>query len=106
LLQRRHVFIEFVRYIGKESNNLEDVGAGLIHSEHGVNTEYPDASRDEWQEKTLPALKKLPLPFQVTRSALTRNALQKIRAGRRPHQKNREQLAAIVRALAQAEGII
>jgi len=47
-LQRRHVYIDFVRYIGKESNHLEDVDAGLIHSEDSVYTEYCDKRRDEW----------------------------------------------------------
>ena len=33
LLQRRHVIMDLIKYIGKESNHLEDVDAGLIHSE-------------------------------------------------------------------------
>ena len=40
LLQRRHVHIDPIRYIGKESNHLEAVDAGLIHSEQSVYTEY------------------------------------------------------------------
>jgi hypothetical protein len=99
LLQRRHVLIDFIRGIGKESNNLEDVDAGLIHSEHGVYTEYPDPARDEWQMKILPALIKMPLPVLIKESGMSRRALQKIRAGRRPFSKNQEQLAAIVRKL-------
>ena len=33
LLQRRHVKIDQIKCIGKESNSLEDVDAGLVHSE-------------------------------------------------------------------------
>jgi len=49
LLQRRHVRIDQIKYIGKESNNLEEVDAGTIHSEDSIYTEYVDTRRDEWQ---------------------------------------------------------
>ena len=48
-LQRRYVRIDQIRYIGKESNSLEEVEVGLIHSPQNVYTEYPDAKRDEWK---------------------------------------------------------
>jgi hypothetical protein len=48
-------------YLGKESNSLEDVKAGPVHSERNIYTEYRDPRRDEWETKTQPALKKLPL---------------------------------------------
>ena len=56
LLQRRHIRVGQIKYIGKESNSLEDVQSGLIHSEQSVYTEYPDPRRDEWKTKILPAL--------------------------------------------------
>jgi hypothetical protein len=59
LLQRRHIKIDLVKFIGKESNNLEEVEAGLIHSAQNVYTEYPDQQRDEWQTKIVPALNKI-----------------------------------------------
>jgi hypothetical protein len=100
LLQRRHVRIEQIKAIGKESNSLEEVESGLIHSEQSIYTEYPDSRRDEWQTKILPALKKLPLPILVKMSGLSRRTLIDIRAGRsRPHRKNQELLASIVRKL-------
>ena len=58
LLQRRHVLIDGIRYIGKESNALEDVEAGLVHSTESVYTEYCDPKRDKWATKILPALRK------------------------------------------------
>jgi hypothetical protein len=33
LLQRRHIRIDQIKYIGKKSNSLEEVDAGLVHSE-------------------------------------------------------------------------
>ena len=57
LLQRRYIQIDQIRYIGKESNSLEEVDAGLIHSAQNVYTEYIDPARDEFKTKLLPALR-------------------------------------------------
>ena len=57
----RHVRVERIIYIGKESNRLEEIEAGVIHSPESVYTEYPDPSRDEWQTKILPLLKRVPV---------------------------------------------
>lgn len=98
LLQRRHVRVDRVCYIGKESNRLEAVDAGLVHSEADVYTEYVDQSRDEWQIHILPVLKRMSLLGLIDRSGLSRRALLDIRAGRsRPHPKNSESLIALVR---------
>jgi len=97
LLQRRHVRIEQIKYIGKESNSLEEVESGLVHSAQGAYTEYPDPRHDEWQTKILPALKKAKLADLVKMSGLSRRALIDLRAGRsRPHRKNREMLVSIL----------
>ncbi len=99
LLTRRHVRIDQIKYIGKESNSLEEVEAGLMHSAENVYTEYPDPRRDEWQTKILPALRKLP-PAILKGSGLSPRMLRDTLAGRsRPYRKNRERLAAIVRKL-------
>ena len=100
LLQRRHVRIDEIKYMGKESNSLEEVDAGLVQSAENVYTIYTDPRRDEWQTKILPALKKIPLPILVKMSGLSRRTLIDIRAGRsRPHRKNREMLVGILRKL-------
>jgi hypothetical protein len=97
LLQRRHINVELVRYIGKESNQLEAVDAGLIHSDGEIYTEYVDRSRDEWTLKILPALRKMMLSELMVESGLSRRALMDIRVGRsRPHPKNQRLLVAIV----------
>ena len=98
LLQRRHIRIDQIKYIGKESNLLEDVEMGLIHAAQDAYTEYPDPRRDEWETKIRPALKKIPLSRLTKLSGLSRRMLIKARKGRaRPHRKNQEVLAEIVR---------
>jgi hypothetical protein len=101
LLQPRHVQIDETKYIGKQSNGLEDVEPGLIHSEQNLYTEYPDPRRDERETKTQPALMKIPLSRVVKMSRMSRSALKEMRAGRStPHRRNLELLMAIVRSLA------
>ncbi|MBI2819386.1 MAG: hypothetical protein HYX73_05340, partial [Acidobacteria bacterium] len=100
LLQRRHVRVERIVYIGKESNSLEEVESGLIHSAENVYTEYTDARRDEWQTIIVPALNKVPLSVLQRESGLSRRTLIDARTGkRRPHPTNQQLLAAIVRTL-------
>jgi hypothetical protein len=96
--QRRDVRIDQIKYIGKESNSLEEVEAGLHHSAENVYTEFPDPRRDEWQTTILPALRKLP-PAILEESGLSHRMIMYTLAGKRPHRKNRERLARIVQKL-------
>ena len=95
VLKRRHVTIESVRYIGKESNKLEDVAEQTIDDPRSVYTEYPDPQRDEWTRRVLPLLKAMPLPDLQRQSGLARSTLQAVRAGRRPHRRNKQKLTEI-----------
>jgi hypothetical protein len=102
LLHRRHVLIDQIKYIGKESNNLEEVEAGLEHAQQNVYTEYPDPNRDEWSTKWLPALRGALLADLVRecKGKISRRALIDLRAGRsRPHRRNQDLLASIVHRL-------
>lgn len=56
LLRRRHIQIDGIEYIGKESNLLEEVDAGSVRDPNRVYTRYPDIRRDEWITKIVPAL--------------------------------------------------
>jgi hypothetical protein len=99
LLHRRHIQIEFMRYVGKESNSLEDVESGIVHSGEDVYTEYADSRRDEWTQKILPALKQIRLRVlvQKLRGRLSRRAIIDLRAGRsRPRRRTLLLLAAVV----------
>jgi hypothetical protein len=98
LLHRRHVRIDQIKYVGKESNSLEEVDAGLMHSVENVYTEYIDRRRDEWQTKILPALRKIPAPLLAKMSKLSPTTIKDALAGRsRPYSRNRQALALIVR---------
>jgi hypothetical protein len=100
LLQRRQVRIDQIKYIGKESNSLEEVEAGLHHSAENVYTIYTDPRRDEWQTKILPAFGKIPPAILEDMSGLSPRMLRDTLAGRsRPYPKNQERLAAIARKL-------
>jgi hypothetical protein len=102
LLQRRHIKIDQIKCIGKESNSLENVEAGMVHSEQNVYTEYADPKRSEWIAKTQPALKKLPLHILVNacEKRLSRRELIELRAGRsKPHRKTRDLLVSILKDL-------
>jgi len=99
LLQRRHVKIGRIRPIGKESNSLEDVDSGLVHSEQNVYTEYPN-EQHEWEIELRPALKKAPLIRLVEKCSprLSRRMLIDARAGRSmPHKRNQDFLRSILR---------
>jgi hypothetical protein len=100
LLSRRSIQVGRIRFIGKESNSLEDVEGGLVHSEQNVYTEYPDASRDEWETTIRPALKIPRIDPLEKMSGMSRRAIIDLRAGRsRPHRRNRERLIVILQKL-------
>ena len=99
LLQRRHVKFVHFKFIGKESNSLENVESGLEHSEKDVYTEYIDPKRDEWVRRIMPALKKIQLKSLVDNceGKLSRRAIIELRAGRsRPHRRAQQLLMAIL----------
>lgn len=101
LLQRRHVRIDGTTYIGKESNSLEEVEAGMIHSEENVYTVYPDRRRDEWETKIRPAMQTPGLLSRLEKMTdLSRRMLIDARTGRRrPHPRNQKLIVAALRKL-------
>jgi hypothetical protein len=100
LLQRRHVRVDEIIYIGKESNRLEEIEAGAIHSPESVYTEYPDSSRDPWQTKILPVLNKIPIAALIRFSGKSRSMLRRTLAGQsRPLRRNQELLKSILHRL-------
>jgi hypothetical protein len=100
LLRRRHVRVNRIIYIGRESNRLEEIEAGVIHSPESVYTEYPDPSRDEWQTRILPILEKTPIAALMRISGRSRSMLRRALAGRsRPRRRNQEQLKSVLHRL-------
>ena len=101
VLQRRHVRIDSITSIGKESNSLEEVQAGLVHDEQNVYTIYADPRRDYWSREVVPALRNLPLNVWERESGgKSRRILIDARLGRRrPHRRNQELLISVARKL-------
>jgi hypothetical protein len=97
LLRRRHVRVERITCIGKESNRLEEIEGIVIHSPESGYTKYPDPSRDEWQTRILPVLKKIPIAALISRSG---SMLRPTIAGHsRLRRRNQEQRKSILRWL-------
>jgi len=102
LLTRRHVRIAEIVPIGKESNRLEDVDAGLIHSADSVYTVYADPSRDRWTREIVPKLQRIPLSVLIRETGLSRRMLIKARRGQaRPHSRNQRILIEALKRLGQ-----
>jgi hypothetical protein len=80
LLGRRHVAIDSITYIGKESNRLQEVEEQSLLDPSDVYTEYPDPRRDEWATKILPKLKAVPLRELMEQTGFPRSTLQALRA--------------------------
>jgi hypothetical protein len=100
LLERQRIRIDQIKYIGKESNSLEEVESGLVHSAENVYTKFPDQRRDEWQTKILPVLRKIPPEILVKMSGLSPTTIKDTLAGRsRPYPTNQKCLSEILRKL-------
>jgi hypothetical protein len=102
LLQRRHIKIDLIKCIGKESNSLQNVDEGMIHSEQNVYTEYADPRRSEWVTKIQSALKKPKLEVLVEGCGkrLCRREIIELRAGRKkPHRRTQQLLESILKLL-------
>jgi hypothetical protein len=95
LLCGRHVAIDSITYIGKESNLLEAVQEQSLFDPTDVYSAYPDPRRDEWATKILPKLKAMPLRELMEKTGLPRSTLQAIRAGRRPRAANAARLSRV-----------
>jgi hypothetical protein len=103
LLQRRHIKIDLIKFIGKESNSLENVDEGLVHSDQSVYAEYADPRRNEWVTKIQPALKNAKLKELVRACGKkpSRREIIELRAGRanKPHRETQELLRSVLKGL-------
>ena len=99
LLGRRHVRIRALKYVGKESNHLEDVESGSVHAAESVYTEYPDPRHDEWPT-VCEALWNVSLDDFEQMTGKSRRMLIDARTGRRrPRYHHRVMLAALARKI-------
>jgi len=89
--------VDDVIHIGRESNQLEDVEAGLVRATDGY-TEYLDPRRDYWQTAVVPALKQISLKAWQRDTGKSAVILIDARRGRRrPHAKHRQLLMRYAR---------
>jgi hypothetical protein len=102
-LRRRRVvrsLPDLTAHVGKESNLLEEVEAGLEHDPDEVWTAYADPRRDPWRTLVLPVLRQMPMAA-LDGQGLHRRSPFAIRAGERlPHPRNRQALIAAAGAFA------
>ena len=87
---------ELLTYVGKESNRLEEVEAGLGHDPDDVYTEYADPTRDAWRALVLPVLREISSRLLSEAADLSTRSVREIRNGHsRPRPRHR---TALVRA--------
>ena len=94
LLRRRTVtsLAVLTTHVGKESNKLEKVEAGVEHDPDEIWTECVDAKRDLWRTVVRPVLRMMTL-VKLEGLGLHRRSLFAVRAGERlPHPRNRQVL--------------
>lgn len=97
LMRRRHIRIGQIHNIGRESNNLEEIESGTIHSAQTVYTEYPNPRREEWESKVLPALRKFPVRVLARLSNKSVSMLRRTLSGQsRPQARNQLLLKSVL----------
>jgi hypothetical protein len=101
LLQRRPVTVLSITHVGKESNRLEEVQAGLVHDPEEVYTEYTDPEHDPWKTLVVPVLKQMPRSLLMEQTGLDRSTITRLRnSDRRPHPEHRETLIKVAATFA------
>lgn len=111
LLARRPVEAAWMVQVGKESNRLEEVEAGLIHDPEEIYTEYslyaPFANprRDPQWQMALQQLKHIPARTIMAETALSRSQVKAIRNGHAlPRSANRQRLLHVIHHAQMASG--
>ena len=100
LLGRRHVAIDSITCIGKESNRLEEVEEQSLLVPSDVYTEYPDPRRDEWDSKWLPMLRSKAVP-ELENRGVSRATIYAARAGRPLYESTKAKLMGTLKRLTQ-----
>jgi len=103
LLRRRAVRVQrdLIRFIGKESNRLEDIEAGFVHDIDDVLTEYMDSRRDAWERLILPVLRDVPRTALMRATGMSASEIRRVLNQRvRPRRRRRAQLSGEAVALA------
>jgi hypothetical protein len=103
LLRRRPVTALYLTHVGKESNRLEEVEAGLVHDPEEVYTEYHDPAHDAWATLVVPVLKHMPRAVLAQQVGVSARTIAAIRNGQTtPRTAHREALTQAAGAFARA----
>jgi hypothetical protein len=108
VLHRRPVQALSITHIGKETNLLDEVQAGLISDEEQVLTEYVDQQLEVFATIVLPVLCEMPIAVAARASHLNPRTIKRIRAQAiEPSSESRRRLlrAAATFARGQREGL-
>jgi hypothetical protein len=104
LLRRRPVTALYRTHVGKESNRLEEVDAGLIHDPKEVYTEYSNPADDPWRTLVIPVLKQMKRSELAEATGLSERSVTAARNGvSMPRSKHRVALSRAAGAFARAE---
>lgn len=98
LLQRRVVrAVGKPLLVGKESNKLEEMDAGLVHDWDEVRNIYGDPEKDIWETEVLPKLKQIPAKELAEAAGTSVRAVKAIRNGHEgPRPETREALLVAI----------
>lgn len=100
LLKRRQVRVTRLVHIGKESNELEAVQAGLVHSESEILNEYGDGTGDRWSA-FIAVLRRIPLDETAAATGRDRTTVWRWLSGRSsPRRADRARIEAVAAAFA------
>jgi hypothetical protein len=81
LLHRRPVQARSITHIGKETNLLDELQAGLIGDEEQVVTEYVDQRLDSFVSLVIPIVCEMPILRAATLADVSPRTIDRIRAG-------------------------
>jgi hypothetical protein len=98
LLARRRIHVGKIRYIGKESNRLEEVQNCMVSNEDEFRVTYIDPRLDPWPRYAAPLLKHVSSRLLAKATDISARMIKSYRKGAMPRPDNRRKLLrALVR---------
>ncbi len=101
LLVRRPVRAGPIRYIGKETNRLEEREAGLVHNLDDILLSYTDPKENPWSTIIVPVLQTMSAATIAKRSKLNRTTIERMLSGKAsPRSTHKARLIAVAEDVA------